>query len=151
MRMRERTRSNCGRRYPSTSVAKAEGGETIQGLGTTRHCWRLWLLAYGCSVRAHRRDQKRRLLSSPRVGTLLADLARFKIGKVAVIQEGLSFLSCIPFQRYRYRWRPVDSNDHARSLFPPASITLDVSFVPEQLDPLLNWSFVRRILFAGTS
>lgn len=83
MRMRERTRSNCGRRYPSTLVAKVEGGETTQGLGTTRHWWRLWLLAHGYSVCARMcRDQRRRLLSSPRFGTSLADLPLFKIGKV---------------------------------------------------------------------
>lgn len=81
--MRERTRSNCGRRYPSTLVAKVEGGETTQGLGTTRHWWRLWLLAHGYSVCARMcRDQRRRLLSSPRFGTPLADLPLFKIGKV---------------------------------------------------------------------
>ncbi|CAD1473161.1 unnamed protein product, partial [Heterotrigona itama] len=86
MRMRERTQSNCGRRYPSTLVAKAEGGETTQGLGTNSPLLAIVIVEQRhtvCSVRAHRRHQKRRLLSSPRIGTLLADLTRFKIGKVA--------------------------------------------------------------------
>lgn len=97
MRMRERTRSNCGRRYPSTSVAKVEGGETTQGLGTTRHWWRLWLLAHGYSVVCTNVPEWRRLLSSPRFGTPLADLPLFKIGKL--VERGC------PFRWYRYRWR----------------------------------------------
>lgn len=138
MRMRERTRSNCGRRYPSTLVAKVEGGETTQGLGTTRHWWRLWLLAHGYSVCARMcRDQRRRLLSSPRFGTPLADLPLFKIGKVVERGCPSPSLSIPPFDDIDgdrlYSWRPCSI-----SLTPPSSrVALRVASLSSE--PTIRW------------
>lgn len=134
MRMRERTRSNCGRRYPSTLVAKVEGGETTQGLGTTRHWWRLWLLAHGYSVCARMcRDQRRRLLSSPRFGTSLADLPLFKIGKVVERGCPSPYLS-IPLSMISMILMEIGGtlNDHAPSawrLCPGLLCNLQVYFL----------------------
>lgn len=97
MRMRERTRSNCGRRYPSTLVAKVEGGETTQGLGTTRHWWRLWLLAHGYSVCTNVSRPEKVVLSSLRFGTLLADSFQNRESR----REGLSS-EHTPFRWYQY-------------------------------------------------
>lgn len=118
MRMRERTQSNCGRRYPSTLVAKVEGGETTQGLGTNSPLLAIVIVSgtrlFGACTPSTP-EEKVALLASDRIGTLLADLARFKIGKVAGDPGGAVLLQLYtPFRRYRYRRRPVDSNDHAR-------------------------------------
>lgn len=76
-----------------------------------------------------RPEEKVALLASDRY----ADLARFKIGKVAGIQGGPVLLELYPlFMPRRYRRATVGSNDHATS-----EITLRVSFDPLQL-PLLN-------------
>ncbi|KOX76318.1 hypothetical protein WN51_11649 [Melipona quadrifasciata] len=119
MRMRERTQSNCGRRYPSTLVAEVEGGETTQGLGTNSPLLAIVIVSgtrlFGECTPSSTPEEKVALFASDRFGTLLADLTRFKIGKVAGDPGGAVLLQqYTPFRRYRYRWRPVDSNDHVR-------------------------------------
>lgn len=74
MRMRERTRCNCGRRWPSTSVAKRERWGS-QGLGTNSVARRLW--SFSGLV-----ERERRLPSSP-LQSLRYCPTRFKIRKVA--------------------------------------------------------------------
>lgn len=78
MWMRERTRSNCGRRYPSMSVAKVEGGDHARdwgSLGGTGDCD-----CYAASTCTPRRAVARRLPRSP-LRSLRYWPNRFKIAK----------------------------------------------------------------------
>lgn len=88
MRMRERTRSNCGRRYTSTSVAEAEGGETTHSqrrLGTTTCHYRRSVIVTRFPYVQPRREG---CLASDRNAT---GRRSFQNRESRRIQEGLSF------------------------------------------------------------
>lgn len=128
MRMRERTRSNCGRRCPSTSVAKVEGGERPNRQRPWGPSWAGGLLAlndrdhfiHGHAGTGEGRSRHTRrattFLSHCQLQILIPILFHYIDRLVVVITAFLHFRSLIPILPMHYRYPDILSLWVARFL-----------------------------------